>query len=92
MRVLSLFMFFLLCAIGCITKENPYIDPPFVESVDNPPFFQFTKWDYRCFPFPDVTPDLWEASLNHYGEKGWELAGIVVKDGYTKSFCLKRKQ
>ncbi len=81
----------LLCP-GCLTRKNPYPDPPHVSAVPGPGMFDLTVWEYRCFPMPKLTLELWEDALNHYGKKGWELSGLINKNGNTIKYCLKRQK
>ena len=80
-----------LSMTACITKQNPYPDPPFTEAVADANFFDFTTWEHRCFPMPVVSPEIFEEVLNFYGSKGWELTGFINENGRTMRYCLKRK-
>ena len=91
MRVLFLGIM-LVSSMSCVTKKNPYPDPPYVEKVDDPGFFHFAKWQVKCFPMPKVSPDRFEESLNHYGAKGWEVVGFLNRNGSSDRFCLKRRR
>ena len=81
----------IMFGFGCVTKKNPYPDPPYVETVEDPGFFQMSKWQVKCFAMPKISPTRFEESLNHYGNKGWELAGFIHRNGSTDRFCIKRR-